>query len=88
MEKYTVYEEGDGSVCKYFVNLCRNVEFDQELINVRELLGQINIRARLHNIPLVLWDVQAGVENLAADQQPGKWKRGTRKIPEQPVAGF
>ena len=64
VEKYTIYERNGNVVCRYFVNLCSNIEFDQELTGVKDLLGMINVQARLNNIPLVLWDVQAGVEKM------------------------
>ena len=88
VEKYTIYEGNASRVCAYFVNLCRNVEFDQEIINVRRLLDELNLQARLHSIPLVLWDVQTAVDALATDRAPDKWKRGTRNILERPVAEF
>jgi hypothetical protein len=84
-DQFRVYSEDRRIICRYLLNVCGNIAFDENIGEARQLLDQINLQAREHDIPLLVWDLQA-----LAKQHPlrvADAKRKGAKI-EIPVPGF
>jgi hypothetical protein len=81
-------ENTHPAVCRFFVNVCGNVAFTQEIRGLRDLLDQINFYAREYKISLVVWDIQAAGAKLAPLKGSAYWRQATARIPEIEVEGF
>jgi hypothetical protein len=82
---FHVQDRNHNSICKFFINLCGNLVFTQDIHNLRGLLSEVNLYARRHNIPLAVWNTEAAAAELRSRQGGSYWKRATAKILETTV---
>lgn len=78
-DRFQVYSKDRGIICRFFLNVCGNITFDERICRVRRLLDQINLQAQEHAIPFFVWDLQAIAKRRRV---PGeKRERGRTELP-------
>ncbi len=75
--KYRVMARDRGVICRYFVNVCGDIVFDERIQNSRRLLDELNVLAVAHSIPLRAWDLQAIAQKEARGD---KQLRGSSEV--------
>lgn len=84
INSFQVYSDDHGIVCRFLVNVCGNIAFDERIGGARELLDHINIQAREHDIPLFAWDLETNAQRRSFTK-PTDPKGGRIELP---VGGF
>jgi hypothetical protein len=83
VDSYQLFDRRSHNlICRFLlVNLCGSILFTQEIHNLEGLVQEINLHARRHAIPLVMWDAEA-TANLRAKE----WS--VLRVEEVPVDEF
>jgi len=89
VSSFRVYEARKQSViCNFFLNVCGDIVFNQDIRGLRDLLDQVNLYARKHNIPLVVSDSQSNSARPTPLKGAGYWKELRTPVPEATVEEF
>jgi len=89
VSSFRIYEARKHNIiCNFFLNVCGDIVFNQDIRGLRDLLDQVNFYAREHNIPLVVSDSQSKAARLAPLRGVEYWRGLRTKVPETTVEEF